>query len=256
MKLKFTTFVAVILLSLGWRIISMSQSQADTNLPRRIDSYGAIACDDAMSRLDFFAIQLQNESHSQGYIVVYPEKNGLPGKYLSYMNFAKEYLEATRGITPSRLTTFSGGLRDNLTTELWIAPANAPPSVTAVTIEPESSPVARKFDEGFADYSTYRGKRYLWTYDLCGLGAIYLKAYAEHLRSGPDAKGYIIIYTERGKRARARTVARLFRDELVKGHKIAADRVVTVYGGRREMPEAELWIVPKGAAVPKPSPKL
>jgi len=255
MKLKSTTFVAVILLSLGWRSISVSQSQADTNLPRKIDSYGAIACDDAMARLDYFANQLQNESHSQGYIVVYPEKNGLPGKYLSYMNFAGEYLEATRGVAPGRLTTLRGGLRDNLTTELWIAPVNAPPPVTADTIEPEISPVARKFDEGFADYSTYQGKRHLWTYDLCGLGAIYLKAYAEHLRSGSDAKGYIIIYTERGKRARARTVARLLRDELVKGRKVPADRVVTIYGGRRAMPEAELWIVPEGAAVPKPAPK-
>jgi hypothetical protein len=255
MKLRFKKSISAMLLILSLESASVAQSPAESNLPRKVDSYGAIACDDAMARLDSFAIHLQNEPNSQGYIVVYRERNGLLGKYLNHMDFAKEYLVATRGISPERLATVSGGYRDNLTTEFWIASKDNPIPVTNTAIE-ENTRASRKFDEGFADYSMYEGKPLLWTSDLCGLGAIYLRAYAKQLRSEPKSKGYIIVYTEHGKRfSRWRVMARLLRDEMVKEHKIDVNRIVTVYGGRREIPEAELWIVSEGVSTPKPTPK-
>jgi hypothetical protein len=43
---------------------------------RKIDSFGAIACDDAMARLDLFAHELGNDPEAFGYIVVYPQRGG------------------------------------------------------------------------------------------------------------------------------------------------------------------------------------
>lgn len=220
------------------------QSQAGINVPQKIDAYGAIACDDFMARLDYFASKLQDEPGALGYIVVYPERNGLAGRYRSYFDLAKDYLVMTRGISPERLTTLSGEFRDRLTTELWLAPKG-------VTLPAATAPIktknhrAWKFDEGFADYSIYEGKPQLWTYDLCGLGAIYFRAFGEQLRAEPHSRGHLIIHIEYGKRSsRARTMAKLLRNEMVKENKVQSHRILIRYGGRRRIPSVELWVVP------------
>lgn len=263
MKLRFARLkTSVLLFALLCGTALVAQSQVKVSEPRKVDSYGAIGCDDGMARLDNFAILLQNEPHLQGYIVVYGERNGLLGKVLSYMDFAKEYLISNRGIPPERLTTLTG-YGDRLTTEFWIALKNASLPVKATGIEWGNNRAARKFDEGFADYYVSEGKLNLWTSDLCGLfGEIYLQAYAEQLRMEPHSIGHIIIYTGTAKYAgtgkrsyRVRTMAKLLRERMVKEHKIEAKRIAIVYGGGREIPEAELWIVPKGVAAPKPSPR-
>jgi hypothetical protein len=251
-----------LLFALLWGSAFSAQSQVEVTEPRKVDSYGAIGCDDGMAHLDGFAMLLQNEPHLQGYIIVYGERNGLPGKVLSYLHFAKEYLISDRGILPERLTTLTG-YGDRLTTELWIAPKNASLPVKAIDIEWGNKHTARKFDEGFADYYVSEGKLNLWTSDLCGLfGEIYLSAYAEQLRLEPNSIGHIIVYTGTGKYAgtgkrsyRVRVMIKLLRERMVKEHKIEGKRIAIVYGGRREIPEAELWIVPKGVVAPKPSPK-
>ena len=213
------------------------------SLPRKIDSFGAIACDDAMSRLDAFASHLQNEPDALGYIVVYPERNGLPGKYLSYIDFSKYHLEMVRGISVERLRTLRGEYRGNLTTELWIVPSGA-----SLPIRESSDGMHLpfgKFDEGFADYSTYQGKQALWTYDLCPLAAIYFDAFASQLRSKPNSTGRLIIHLEYGKPpSRAGTMAHLLRTEMVTSQHINSQRIVIVYGERRKIPMVELWITP------------
>jgi hypothetical protein len=65
----------------------------DGSSPRKIDSFGAVACDDAMARLDLFADELRKAPDATGYIVVYPERGGLPGQYQSYIDFSREHLE-------------------------------------------------------------------------------------------------------------------------------------------------------------------
>jgi hypothetical protein len=175
---------------------------------------------------------------------VYPERNGLPGRYQSYVDFPADYLANVRGIPADHLVSLRGEYRDNLTTELWIAPAAASLPITPASTEHDSVTL-RKFDEGFADYSTYQGKPKLRTYDLCPLGAVHFGAFAQHLRSEPKSKGRVIIHLEYGKRwSRARMMAYLLRTEMVVYQRIDSHRIVIVYGTRRKIPMAELWIVP------------
>jgi hypothetical protein len=213
--------------------------------PRKFDSYGAIACDDAMAHLDAFAIELQNEPNASGYVVIYPERNGLPGRSQNYMDSATSYLEMTRGIPRNRLNAMWGEYRDGLTTELWTVPRGSSPPVAS---RPPALDNTRslKFDEGFADYTIYKGEQSLWTYDLCALGAVYFTAFARQLQSEPNSIGRIIIHLEYGKRSsRARIMAYLLRTEMVKNQRTDSRRIVIVSGARRKSPMVELWIVPK-----------
>ncbi|HEX8285207.1 MAG TPA: hypothetical protein VF588_17745 [Pyrinomonadaceae bacterium] len=80
------------------------------------------------------------------------------------------------------------------------------------------------------------------------------RSFAEALKAEPDSRACLVYYyglknadreTVRGLLARA--VAKLEEQFGVKG-----DRVITVEGGYSPDPAVELWVVPRGAEVPKP----
>jgi hypothetical protein len=111
--------------------------------PRKFDEYGDIRFNDEKARLDNYAIQLQNEPGSTGYIVVYGARTGPAGQAQARADRAKEYLVNTRGIDAARITTIDGGCREELTVELWIAPQGAPAvtadSASTVPCEPRAT---------------------------------------------------------------------------------------------------------------------
>jgi hypothetical protein len=214
----------------------------DNNSPRKVDSFGGIACDDAMARLDLFAFELRKVPEAVAYIVVYPERGGLPGKYQSYMDFSRIHLELVQNVPADHIVTVRGEYRSELTTELWVVPRG---STSPVTPSTQEDPMFGKFDEDYADYSTSAGKQDLWTYDLCPLGAVYFGAFARRLRSNPKSIGRLIVHIESGKRpGRARIMAYLLRREMAKEQGIASDRIKIVYGKPRKLPTVELWIEP------------
>ncbi|HKP46836.1 MAG TPA: hypothetical protein VJT50_09565 [Pyrinomonadaceae bacterium] len=92
--------------------------------PRKFDEYGNIRFNDEKARLDNFAIQLQNEPGSQGYIIAY---GSCAGEAQARADRAKDYLVNTRGIDAGRIVTMDGGCRSDLAVELWIVPSGATP---------------------------------------------------------------------------------------------------------------------------------
>ncbi|MEA2175213.1 MAG: hypothetical protein QOD00_2805 [Blastocatellia bacterium] len=94
------------------------------NLARKFDTYGNIKFNDEKARLDNYAIQLQNEPGSQGYIIAY---GSCTGEGQARADRAKDYLVNTRGIDAGRIVTVDGGCRSELTVELWIVPSGATP---------------------------------------------------------------------------------------------------------------------------------
>jgi len=80
-----------------------------------------------------------------------------------------------------------------------------------------------------------------------------LDNFAIELQNSPGAQGYIIGYG--GRRARSadgRARAERARDYLTRTRGIDSSRVVIVDGGQRESGSTALWIVPPGAAPPRP----
>jgi len=104
-------------------------------IPRKFDEYGNIRFNDEKARLDNFAVQLQNEPTSTGYIIGYGSC-GTEG--MTRANRAKDYLVNTRGIDASRIVTVDGGCTPELIVQLWIAPqgASAPTGDAAGVVSP------------------------------------------------------------------------------------------------------------------------
>ena len=95
--------------------------------PRKFDEYYDIARNDEKARLDNYAIQLQSEPGSQGYVIIYPSRRAKPTDAQARAKRISDYLVTARGIDPSRFTITMGPARDTWSVELWVVPAGATP---------------------------------------------------------------------------------------------------------------------------------
>lgn len=97
------------------------------NKPHKFDEYYDIARNDEKARLDNYAIQLQGEPRSQGYIIVYPSSKARANVAQARAKRISDYLVNSRGIDASRFTVTMGAAREDWLFELWIVPAGATP---------------------------------------------------------------------------------------------------------------------------------
>jgi len=97
--------------------------------PRKFDEYYDIARNDEKARLDNYAIQLQSEPGTQGYIIVYPSRKAKPDEAQARATRISDYLINSRGIDASRFNITMGAARDGWMFELWIVPQGAQPPV-------------------------------------------------------------------------------------------------------------------------------
>ena len=97
------------------------------NKPRKFDEYYDIARNDEKARLDNFAIQLQSEPGSQGYIIVYPSRRAKPNDAQARAQRISDYLINTRGLDSHRVVITMGPQREDWLFELWVVPEGAPP---------------------------------------------------------------------------------------------------------------------------------
>src|SRR5258707_5582224 len=95
-----------------------SYSGEVANNQRLFDSYGDLSWEDETAHLDNFAIQLQNDPDSIGYIIVYAGRRACFGEAKDRALRAKKYVVETRGIQESRIKWIDGGYRDKLTVVL------------------------------------------------------------------------------------------------------------------------------------------
>lgn len=127
---------------------------------------------------------------------------------------------------------------------LMLTPLFVAPSVCAQT-DNHPSLQSRKWDE-YGDVRSNDAKARL---DM----------FATDLHTTPDAQGYIIGYGGRRCPNTAQAQVNLARSYLVGNRGLDAARLVVINGGRRSDAntyKVELWIVPRGATPPRPSPTL
>ncbi len=89
------------------------------------DEYGDIKLEDEKSRLDNFAIQLINDPHSSGLILMVAGQPTFEGEAAYRLDRARSYLVKNRGIDSSRIVTKDCGFRKDLTLTLRIVPDGA-----------------------------------------------------------------------------------------------------------------------------------
>src|SRR2546423_2457119 len=95
----------------------------------KFDEYYDIAHNDEKARLDNYAIQLQSEPGSKGYVIVHPKRGVSRSVAASRADRIKDYLVNSRGIDQSRFEVVIGPERENWLFELWVVPPGAKPPV-------------------------------------------------------------------------------------------------------------------------------
>ena len=239
-------------------LIALTQAtyaQESQPVPKKVYEYGDINCEDFSARLDGFAIEVQNDVTSKVYIIIYPGRK-LQSRNFSHFTDTKNYLAHSRGISRERIVILRGDEREELKVELWLVPegATSPKPEPQPKLEEENLNTPIKFDE---DYPEYPFELYGdCCVSHCTLRQISFKRFAEALTQKPGATGYFIIY--KGEDASLKTTRRIMRQvrqRMIRKYHFSEKRIKVVYGGRRDYREMEIWIVPKGAAFPKPTPK-
>lgn len=241
--------------------------QTDNKMARKFDEFGDIVISDLKARLDSFAVQLQNEPLSKGFILVYRLRRDLPGLSYRYAHRMEDYLVNTRGIEKERVVAIDGGEADSFAQELWIVPPGTAPIPRSDAYQKQVVDIdsVRKFDE----------LRWEGEDASPGVHAGGLEAYAVALRAEPHALAYVIVYptyyiqrdsyADNGKRQRhwqtyrdppgtARKILTEARGLLMKEFHIASTRIRLIDGGYRKRGGVELWIVPQGEHPPIPTP--
>lgn len=247
--------ITLTLVCLALPVDSIAQGQSSAQGARKFDEFGDIYLSDIKARLDNFAVQLQNEPGTRGFIIIYRARRDLPGLNSRLAGRMKDYLVNSRGIPAERVVTVDGGVANCLTQELWIVPIGATPTPRsdAHTNQFIDTDSAWKFDEyyyplpgNYDEGDEYAGNS--------------LEAFAEALRKYARSQAYILVYPEHHIERRsdppntALKMLRAVKADLVSKYGIASSRIKLMNGGYRKLRQVELWIVPRGEHAPIPTP--
>jgi hypothetical protein len=256
-------------------LLALSAASAQTNnQARKFDEFGDIQYSDLIARLDNFAIQLQNEPSSKGFILVYRTRRDLPGLSNRLALWSKDYMINSRGLPKDRVVTVDAGAAGSLAQELWIVPPGAAPTPRPDAYQRNivDTDSARKFDEyGFLPREQYGDPARRFSLDSDGE---HLEAFVTELRK-ERSSAYIIAYAQYNPRPmlvdyagnyepkmdvrldRPGTARRRLSIEkwyLMKSYGFPASRIKLIDGGYRKRRGVELWIVPRGEHAPIPTP--
>ncbi len=270
-KYIMPTFLSVICLILCTNQAAISQTSEPS--ARKVEEFGDVLPTDMAARLDNFAIELQNNPNMRAFMIVYRSHRDLPGLSSRRVNWMRNHLIYNRGFKADRIVAIDGGTASCLSHELWIIPPGRVPKPRedAYSRGFEDTDVARKYDEYY--YTILEDM-------LISFNTEYengLEGFANALRKEPRSLAYIIAYEghrvenweEEDERGRKKTHRRVIIDppgtawkEMrskkagLEKYGISAPRIKLVNGGYRKWREIELWIVPREARPPIPTPNV
>lgn len=245
--------------------LSLSASgQSPNNEARKLDEFGDVYPSDMAARLDNFAVELQNEPTTNGFVFAFRSRRDLPGLSSRHLHWIRSYLVDTRGVDADRIKTIDGGVASTLGYELWIVPpGKAPkPRSDAYASQVEDRTIARKFDE----FGYFTPDDMPESY--AGFGGS-VEGLADALAQEPTSLAYVIVYAQydksgwqgsgrRFKTDPAGTAQQTMRRKKVELIKLGVlpSRIRLVNGGYRKARAIELWIVPRGERAPIATPNV
>ena len=247
--------IAVVAVLLGASARAFAQNAAPPPVSARpFDEYGDLRSCDHGARLDNFAIQLQNEPRSHGYIVVYAPESA--SKRIS--KTITDYLIDSRGIPAKRLKTIHAGFNTDLMTpriQLWIAPRGA--TFDFAKHDVDLAAVKGKLGE-YKDSDSlemdFGPEPVEIDHSGTPVGSVTYEAVDEVLKAQKHSVLHVVAFNGSDavpgawKRVAESTVADLKR----LGWK--SDRFQIGYGGQAKDTKTELWILPKGETPPVKDP--
>jgi hypothetical protein len=117
-------------------LVGFARTNDGSVVDQWFDSYGDLSWEDEKARLDNFAIALQHDPDSIGYIIIYAGRRACVGEAKDRALRAKKHVVDSRGIQASRIKWIDGGYREELTTILQPAPRGAPELRPSPTLKP------------------------------------------------------------------------------------------------------------------------
>ncbi|HBB95038.1 MAG TPA: hypothetical protein DC054_06580 [Blastocatellia bacterium] len=126
------------------RTLGLPTHSGGVSIYRPFDQYGDIDRLQQEARLDNFALSLENDRASNGFVIVYAGGRFRAGEALAYGNDSKKYLVGKRKIDQRRIIVINGGYRQNLETELYIVPKNSPAPTPSPTLSTDQVKVIKK----------------------------------------------------------------------------------------------------------------
>ena len=269
-RIAILLLLAMILSVIGIEVVSAQTVQG----AQKFDEFGDILLSDKLARLDNYAVQLQQQPTTKGFIIVYRTRRDLPGLSHSLALNIKGYLVGSRGLPKDRIVIVDGGVGMCLTQELWIVPPGSapPPRSDARVGSFQYSDAAWKFYD--YHFLPAEQRRHFGLPKAERPDFEYLEAYANQVKSDRKYLACIIAYAQYNARpglvdyadhdprpdirldlpGTARRVLESEKSGLMKVYGIPAARIRTIDGGYRKSREVELWIVPPGEPLPIPTP--
>lgn len=125
---------------------------------RKLNEYTTLKPADENVRLDNFFIEMTNDPTATAYVIAYGGRTGRVGDGQRAADKAKAYLVNKRGLDGQRVTAVDGGLREQATTELWLAPSGAQPPRATPTVDPSEIKPAKQTKPAAPKKTTPRKK--------------------------------------------------------------------------------------------------
>lgn len=214
----------------------------------KFDQFGNVNAEDAMARLDGFALELQSHQESRGIIVASNKigSNVPRGTFLRLAYGYRNYLVKSRGIEAERISVIEGERKTESQFELWTLPRNELSTISEAAIAPEP-PAPQFFDSlPIGPEAQCVGHLPLELYKLEDVLRILHDVLAHHSR----AKVWIVVHARvRDSQAAAQTIVNRSRQLLIKDG-IKSERILTAVSSPRSSTcgEVRLWIVPSNSA--------
>ncbi len=262
---------------LGFLLLSGAMAQEPAQA-QKFAEFGDTDVSYIIAVLDSFAIELNSQPTTRGFIIVYRTQRDLPGLSLRNALRMKDRLTYYNRVPEDRLIALDGGIADNLMQELWIVPTGKTPAIRKDAYSNDLAKFAttQKYDQHYFPSISGAvledvGSEY-WGRAL----NIVLDGFGGVLRSQPNLTGYVIAYggnraaewyelgasgkprrqpADFDKPAYIRRILRERKDYLVKTFNLDPARVKTVNGGYHKFAAVELWLVPPDDAPPLPNKK-
>jgi len=228
---------------------SFARGQDQRIADGKFDDFGNVKAEDAMARLDAFALHLNSNPSFQGFIIGHNRSDLGSGWLLREGYGYLDYLVNKRGIEGSRMKFVEGETRREIAFELWLLPSGALSPFNARVPELEPT-LPRRFDEiSLGDEGQCVGELFLELYTL----EDGLRFFGEALRQQSRAKAWIVIHPRsRDSLAKANRTVDESKNLLIKNYGISSARVLTATGTRQSSicTYVNLWIVPSSSTKP------
>lgn len=279
----------IIVISFVAMINAQTPRDYTINKTELVDEFPILPECDFGARIDSLFIVLQSNPESKGHIIFYRGSEGLPlhhsDSFLKIQERRIKYYVEARGFDAKRLIVTDGGFvkGDSFINRLWVVPKNGESPKHLERVSKPEFPTDKAYLADNRSLQIYKSSiEYINEISESDTDLIYYEYtevidesekdleseiedyywvshfFVERLEKDKKSSGIIFFYAdlEEYNLGMAEEIIRKQLKKYSKENKADLSRFRLVYGGYRDYPQAEFWIVPDKTSDPTPSPEI